>query len=1179
MERALNPELISIAIGENPNLPSPEEISSLLAEAELAILLRRPEISERLIAIGWYLHAVASSKYALRTYGIVRQRAAFQVTAHIFDLLLQTPEINRIDKLNYCFAAQIAYIRSRIDPNALALYRREFYGDLGSISLLSDFAEVALSCGVAFLGFDAGYIFTRTKELQSEVIDLVSRWGIENINITPMGAVANLVAGTRDLMSFLVYGRYDLLKRAKERLLVAVLNEFSEQDQISRWVSAHLLNLADDLNNSSIWTKLPPEVPPHVRKAFAMGYPKILTLWPPQLDLFERSESEEEVHEDVDQEKAGEENPLSPYVKRMFLSTPTSGGKTLLAQLFVASHIAIQGTSVCYVAPTRSLCHEIRKSIQSRLRYLGNTVLADLPEGNWLDELIEPLIDDAPSIEVMTPERLSYLIRSDSQKVLDRFGLFVFDEVHLVGDPGRGWTLEEDLAFLHYATLNSHHRIILMSAAIGNQNHFIEWMSNGMASPFSRSSDWRGPRRLHAMWRTDAEWGELQRIENPQARKYHITEYIPLYGRLDHRISHTGVISSLRTKQAVGMFVRKIDTDGNWVKSDEESTPFYRALVSIILYLGEIGSVLVIETTRSNTVRLAMAIADKLEEINSSYVQQLIDYVEARLGRAHPLWSVLHKGVAYHHGSLPEEIRTAIEDAVSEEHIKYLVATTTLTEGINLPVQSVVIASQGFHTPSGYQEFLTGSKLINAIGRAGRATKETEGIVVLARQAPFRQDDFERLTPSDEDLKANSLLVTKDALNSLAAFEELQREAEDAVIRISTGAVSSFIQFIWFVAAQLEGLGRATDIEHINEVLECTLAWVQLDEQDQRRWIATAEATLIQYNQTEPGARRRWATSGTAISSAVEFESIAIELTKIVKKITVPNDVIAVLDMILGDGRLERILQLPEATLKEILNQRGGRTRAEVSVNLNEILRDWIHGSNLIYLSDTYFHQVGDIDYRFEQLGDYIYEYFENYLPWVIGTIISWANTMLQVDGLEDRLPQALPAYIRWGVNRPSALRLLILGIQSRILANKISTVYEAEERDIDIHSWIRSMGLEEWQKTFDASPTELRSILELSRDQVSGIGVELLTDGNAEIEVISNISDLDDTNAKLVPSDHLDLKPVEIMVDGKVVGQVLSRDQADILGLIKTGLIIDVKFLATSGKGRLGLTLLDPEE
>jgi hypothetical protein len=276
MDRALDPELLSLALGQYETLPSSEEVSELLAEAELALLLQKPEISEELIEVGWYLHAVASSKYALRAYGVERQRAAFKVAAHVFDLLLQTPELNRVERLKYCFATQIAYLRSSLDPNAIAMYRREFAGELSEeVGLLSHFNEVALSCGVALLGFDPGYIFPVTRSVQTEIGNLVRDWEIQTILSTPFGAVASVTLGARDLMSFLVYGRLNLLERARERFRTAIVAEVSSGDQISRWVAAHLLNLADDLERVSIWTSLPPDVPPGLRKAFAMGYPRI----------------------------------------------------------------------------------------------------------------------------------------------------------------------------------------------------------------------------------------------------------------------------------------------------------------------------------------------------------------------------------------------------------------------------------------------------------------------------------------------------------------------------------------------------------------------------------------------------------------------------------------------------------------------------------------------------------------------------------------------------------------------------------------------------------------------------------------------------------------------------------------------------------------------------------------
>ena len=138
-------------------------------------------------------------------------------------------------------------------------------------------------------------------------------------------------------------------------------------------------------------------------------------------------------------------------------------------------------------------------------------------------------------------------------------------------------------------------------------------------------------------------------------------------------------------------------------------------------------------------MRLAEALAEFLGS-EADGVPWLTDLVQTRLGRDHPLVTCLRRGVAYHHGSLPDDVLAAIEDAVRDEDIKYVVATTTLTEGVNLPVRTVLISAQGtWGTGGQFEEFITGARLLMALGRAGRAAKETEGWVVLARQASCRR--------------------------------------------------------------------------------------------------------------------------------------------------------------------------------------------------------------------------------------------------------------------------------------------------------------------------------------------------------------------------------------------------------------------------------------------------------
>ena len=105
-----------------------------------------------------------------------------------------------------------------------------------------------------------------------------------------------------------------------------------------------------------------------------------------------------------------------------------------------------------------------------------------------------------------------------------------------------------------------------------------------------------------------------------------------------------------------------------------------------------------------------------------------------RLGAAHPLVGVLRRGVGFHHAALPGDIQAELEDGIRKGPLRYLVATTTLIEGINFPVRSVLIGDRGYRSGDGFVTTLDAPKLLNAVGRAGRAGRETEGWVVAVAQ-------------------------------------------------------------------------------------------------------------------------------------------------------------------------------------------------------------------------------------------------------------------------------------------------------------------------------------------------------------------------------------------------------------------------------------------------------------
>ena len=118
--------------------------------------------------------------------------------------------------------------------------------------------------------------------------------------------------------------------------------------------------------------------------------------------------------------------------------------------------------------------------------------------------------------------------------------------------------------------------------------------------------------------------------------------------------------------------------------------------------------------------------------------------------------SILNK-VAFHYGNMPQVVRKNVEDLFAAGALNYLVCTSTLLHGVNLPARNMFLLdpTKGIDWDSGDEIPISSLEFWNLSGRVGRLGKEFEGNVFLIDEAswqsrPLEGDKQQQIEPATD---------------------------------------------------------------------------------------------------------------------------------------------------------------------------------------------------------------------------------------------------------------------------------------------------------------------------------------------------------------------------------------------------------------------------------------------
>lgn len=117
-----------------------------------------------------------------------------------------------------------------------------------------------------------------------------------------------------------------------------------------------------------------------------------------------------------------------------------------------------------------------------------------------------------------------------------------------------------------------------------------------------------------------------------------------------------------------------------------------------------------------NAQAFAIELASSLDKVNNKNLMECIESLKELTHSKYDLLFCLERGVIYHHGSMPDNIKLFVEYLYSSfSDIKYIVTTSTLLEGVNIPAEKLFVLDNRKG-----RRALTSSQFKNLIGRVCR---------------------------------------------------------------------------------------------------------------------------------------------------------------------------------------------------------------------------------------------------------------------------------------------------------------------------------------------------------------------------------------------------------------------------------------------------------------------------
>ncbi|XP_042637722.1 helicase POLQ-like [Orycteropus afer afer] len=405
--------------------------------------------------------------------------------------------------------------------------------------------------------------------------------------------------------------------------------------------------------------------------------------------------------------------------KNLIYSLPTSGGKTLVAEILMLQELLCRRKDVLMILPYVAIVQEKISGLSTFGMELGFFVEEYAGSKGRFPPIKRR---ERKSLYVATIEKGHSLVNSliETERI-SSLGLVVVDELHMIGEGSRGAILEMTLAKILYTSKTT--QIIGMSATLNNVEDLQEF--------------------LQAEYYTS------------QFRPVELKEYLKINDEIYEVGSkaENGITFSRLLNYKYSDTLKKMDPD---------------RLIALVTEVIPNYSCLVFCPTKKNCENVAEMICkflskEYLKHKEKEKYEMIKNLKNINGGNLCPvLKRTIPFGVAYHHSGLTSDERKLLEEAYSTGVLCLFTCTSTLAAGVNLPARRVILRA-----PYVAKEFLKRNQYKQMIGRAGRAGIDTVGESILILQEKDKQQVLELINSPLENCYSHLVQEFTKGIQSL----------------------------------------------------------------------------------------------------------------------------------------------------------------------------------------------------------------------------------------------------------------------------------------------------------------------------------------------------------------------------------------------------------------------------